>query len=248
MRRSRVLPALAALVVAGAVIAGCGSSSTSSTSPSTGTTAAKSNKPIIIGAAVDLTSTMKAFDGPALNAAQLEVKKINAAGGVDGRRLVFDVENDKLVPAQTRADALDVLSKGANILWVTCDVDFATPSTEVGLTQKLLTVSPCISTDQMGPKRFGSAGNLAFTFGSIAQDEGAALAQFADSRGSPAEVVHLDLSGLQFCDAAALHAMIELTAGGSRPVVLHNPSAALRALIRITGWDELPGLTVVNSP
>ena len=76
----------------------------------------------------------------------------------------------------------------------------------------------------------------------------AALAQFADSRGNPAEVVHLDLSGLQFCDAAALHAMIELTAGGSRPVVLHNPSAALRALIRITGWDELPGLTVVNSP
>ena len=183
MRRSRVLPALAALVVAGAVIAGCGSSSTSSTSPSTGTTAAKSNKPIIIGAAVDLTSTMKAFDGPALNAAQLEVKKINAAGGVDGRRLVFDVENDKLVPAQTRADALDVLSKGANILWVTCDVDFATPSTEVGLTQKLLTVSPCISTDQMGPKRFGSAGDLAFTFGSIAQDEGAALAQFAISKG-----------------------------------------------------------------
>jgi branched-chain amino acid transport system substrate-binding protein len=126
---------------------------------------------------------MKAFDGPALNAAELEVKKINAAGGVDGRKLVFDVENDKLVPAQTRADALSLVSKGANILWVTCDVDFATPSTEVGLSQKLLTVSPCISTDQMGPVRFGSAGALAFTFGSIAQDEGAALAQFAISKG-----------------------------------------------------------------
>jgi branched-chain amino acid transport system substrate-binding protein len=184
MRRSRVLPALAACVVAGAVIAGCGSSSKNTTTASTSASSTSSNKsPIIIGAAVDLTSTMKAFDGPALNAAELEVKKINAAGGVDGRKLVFDVENDKLVPAQTRADALSLVSKGANILWVTCDVDFATPSTEVGLSQKLLTVSPCISTDQMGPVRFGSAGALAFTFGSIAQDEGAALAQFAISKG-----------------------------------------------------------------
>jgi branched-chain amino acid transport system substrate-binding protein len=183
MRRSRVLAAVTALAISGAVIAGCGSSSKSTTTSGASTSATKSTKPIIIGAAVDLTSTMKAFDGPALNAAELEVKKINAAGGVDGRRIVFDVENDKLVPAQTRADALDLLSKGADIVWVTCDVDFATPSTEVGLTQKKLTVSPCISTDQMGPKRFGSAGALAFTFGSIAQDEGAALAQYAISRG-----------------------------------------------------------------
>jgi branched-chain amino acid transport system substrate-binding protein len=189
MRRSRVLPALAALVAAGAVIAGCGSSSSSPTTTTTSnassgsTTSSTSGKPIVIGAVVDLTSTMKAFDGPALNAAQAEVKKINAAGGVDGRKIVFNVENDKLVPAQTRADALDVVSKGADILWVTCDVDFATPSTLVGLSQKVLTVSPCISTDQMGPKRFGPAGDLAFTFGSIAQDEGAALAQYAISKG-----------------------------------------------------------------
>jgi branched-chain amino acid transport system substrate-binding protein len=184
MRRSRVVPALAAVVVASAVIAGCGSSSSSTTtSTSASTSASTSKKPIVIGAVVDLTSTMKAFDGPALNAAQLEAKKINAAGGVDGRKIVFNVENDKLVPAQTRADALDQISKGADILWVTCDVDFATPSTEVGLSQKLLTISPCTSTDQMGPKRFGPAGDLAFTFGSIAQDEGAALAQFAISKG-----------------------------------------------------------------
>jgi branched-chain amino acid transport system substrate-binding protein len=186
MRRSRVLPVLTAVVVAGAVIAGCGSSSSNTTNTGTSTSSSStssSKAPIIIGAAVDLTSTMKAFDGPALAAAELEVKKINAAGGVDGRKLVFEVENDKLVPAQTRSDALDLVSKGADILWVTCDVDFATPSTLVGLSAKLLTVSPCISTDQMGPKRFGPAGDLAFTFGSIAQDEGAALAQVAIQHG-----------------------------------------------------------------
>jgi branched-chain amino acid transport system substrate-binding protein len=186
MRRGRILPALAALATAGAVIAGCGSSSSSSSSGgSSGASKASSgSQPIVIGAAVDLSSTMKAFDGPALAAAQAEVKKINAQGGVDGHKLVFDVENDQLKPTQTRSDALDLVnSKHANILWVTCDVDWATPSTEVGISNGKLTVSPCISTDQMGPKRFGSAGKLAFTFGSIAQDEGAALAEFAIKKG-----------------------------------------------------------------
>ena len=34
----------------------------------------------LIGAAVDLTKGMAPFDAPALTAAQLEIKKINAAG------------------------------------------------------------------------------------------------------------------------------------------------------------------------
>lgn len=73
-----------------------------------------------------------------------------------------------------------------------------------------------------------------------------ALAQLPGRNGrSPAET-HLELSGLEFCDAAALHAMIALAADGGRRVVLHRPGPALQALIRIAGWDELPGLTVVS--
>jgi branched-chain amino acid transport system substrate-binding protein len=180
MKRPQILPVLAALVAASAVIAGCGSSS--SNSRASGSTLAK-GAPITIGAVIDQSSTMKPFDGPALAAAEIEAKKINAAGGVDGHKIVFRVENDKLQPSLTRADALNMVSKGVDILWVTCDVDFATPSTEVGIAAGKLTISPCTSTDQVGPKRFGSAGKLAFTFGSIAQDEGAALAQFAIQRG-----------------------------------------------------------------
>jgi anti-anti-sigma factor len=62
---------------------------------------------------------------------------------------------------------------------------------------------------------------------------------------------HLDLTELEFCDAAGLHAMIRLVdrlddggeRGGGR-VVLHAPSAALRSMLRIVGWDELPELIV----
>jgi branched-chain amino acid transport system substrate-binding protein len=171
------------LLAAGAaalVVAACGSSSSSS-SPAT---SSSSKKPIIIGAAIDLSNTMKFFDGPAEAAAKLEVAKINSQGGVDGRKLEFMVENDQLNPSRTRADALDLVdTKGANVLWVTCDVDWATPSTEVGISKGLLTVAPCIGTDQMGPKRFGSQGKLAFSYGNVAQDEGAALAQLAIKNG-----------------------------------------------------------------
>ena len=38
-------------------------------------------------------------------------------------------------------------------------------------------MSPCVTTDQMGPQRFGAKGKLAFTVGSSAQDEGSAEAE-----------------------------------------------------------------------
>jgi branched-chain amino acid transport system substrate-binding protein len=176
------LPVVCSLVVAVAAVgaAGCGSSKKSS-SGGTGTVAA--GKPIVIGAAIDQTALMSSFDGPALAAAQLEVAKVNAAGGVNGHKLQFQVENTQLKPDRTKAAASDLLGKGADVLWVTCDVDFATPAIQVGLNAKKLTVSPCIGTDQMGPQRFGSAGKLAFTFGNVAQDEGSAVAQLAINKG-----------------------------------------------------------------
>ena len=190
MGRLKSRMAVSLLIGAAAlVIAACGSSSSSSTSASS-----SSKKPILIGAVIDQSNTMKPFDSPAAAAAELEVQKINAAGGVDGHKLEFTVLNDQLNPATTRSDALAQVSKGANVLWVTCDVDWATPSTEVGISHGLLTVAPCIGTDQMGPKRFGSQGTLAFSYGNVAQDEGAAFAQYAIQKGWKTATVVTDKS------------------------------------------------------
>lgn len=73
-----------------------------------------------------------------------------------------------------------------------------------------------------------------------------ALAQLGGGNGSRPSEVHLDLSGLGFCDAAALHAMIAAAVDGDRRVVLHHPGPELRALIRIAGWGEFPGLRVIT--
>ena len=127
--------------------------------------------PIVIGAAVDLTKNMAPFDAPAVQAAQIEINKINKAGGVLGRPLQLKVINDQLDPQKTKQAALTQISNGAQIGWVTCDVDYATPAIQEFLNAKLLTIAPCIGTDEMGPSRFGAPGKLAFSYGNAAQDE-----------------------------------------------------------------------------
>ena len=65
----------------------------------------------------------------------------------------------------------------------TCDVDFAAPVVQTAINAGKLTVAACIGTDQMGPKRFGAKGRLAFSYGNVAQDEGSAMAEYAWKRG-----------------------------------------------------------------
>ena len=127
---------------------------------------------------------MAPFDNPALAAAQLRVKQLNAKGGVDGKKLQIktcDTQGNK--PAIAKACALKLLGGGANVIFTTCDVDLAAPVVQEAINRGVLAVAPCIGTDQMGPKRFGPKGRLAFSFGNVAQDEGSAMAQYAWGKG-----------------------------------------------------------------
>ncbi len=147
-------------------------------------TEARTASPIVIGWAFDSTGAMAPFDGPALAAAQVRVKQINAKGGVGGRPLQIktcDTQGNK--PAIAKACATKLLGQGANVMFTTCDVDFAAPVVQETINHGVLAVAPCIGTDQMGPKRFGAKGKLAFSFGNVAQDEGSAMAQFAWNKG-----------------------------------------------------------------
>jgi branched-chain amino acid transport system substrate-binding protein len=144
----------------------------------------ENTEPIVIGWAYDSSGNMAPFDGPALAAANIRVEQLNEAGGVDGRELQIetcDTQNND--PAKAKACAASLLDGGAEIMFVTCDVDFATPVVQEAITNGVLAVAPCIGTDQMGPKRFGEQGELAFSFGNVAQDEGSAMAEVAWEEG-----------------------------------------------------------------
>jgi branched-chain amino acid transport system substrate-binding protein len=167
--------ALALLGTAAAIAAVVGTS---------GGQAAPSAKPVVIGWAYDKAGQMAPFDNPALAAAKIRIKQLNAKGGAAGHKFVIktcDTQNNNA--SKAKSCALDLLGQGASILFTTCDVDYATPVVQEAIQRGKLAISTCIGTDQMGPKRFGKQGKLAFSFGNVAQDEGSAMAQYAWSRG-----------------------------------------------------------------
>jgi branched-chain amino acid transport system substrate-binding protein len=147
----------------------------------TGTATAATKGSITIGWAYDSKGNMSAFDDPALAAANVRVKQVNARGGVQIKIITCDTQNND--PTKAKACAISLLGQGANVIFTTCDVDYATPVVQEAINRGVLAISPCIGTDQMGPKRFGSKGALAFSFGNVAQDEGSAMAQWAWQKG-----------------------------------------------------------------
>ena len=176
MRRLSSRMGLTAAAIAVAVVAVAATAAARSTSSTAGT--------ITIGWAFDSKGAMAPFDNPALAAAQLRVAQLNAKGGVAGKKLQIktcDTQGNK--PAIAKACALKLLGGGANVIFTTCDVDFAAPVVQEAINRGVLAIAPCIGTDQMGPKRFGAKGALAFSFGNVAQDEGSAMAQYAWGRG-----------------------------------------------------------------
>ncbi|MDX6477834.1 MAG: branched-chain amino acid transport system substrate-binding protein [Gaiellaceae bacterium] len=177
MKRPTRWGVLAALVVGATAIA-----AVAGTTGGHAATAAK--KPIVIGWAFDSKGNMAPFDNPALAAAKIRVAQINAKGGVGGAKLQIttcDTQNND--PAKAKSCAASLLGAGAKIIFTTCDVDYATPVVQEAINRGILAIAPCIGTDQMGPKRFGAKGKLAFSFGNVAQDEGSAMAEYAHRRG-----------------------------------------------------------------
>ena len=171
MRWGAVAVAIAAV---GAATFGAGLGGSTTTAPA----------PIVIGWAFDSKGQMAPFDNPALAAAKIRIQQINRGGGVSGRRLRIDTcDTQNNNPARAKSCAARLLGRGAHILFTTCDVDFATPVVQEAINRGKLAVAPCIGTDQMGPKRFGRKGRLAFSFGNVAQDEGSAMAEYAYRRG-----------------------------------------------------------------
>jgi anti-anti-sigma regulatory factor len=59
--------------------------------------------------------------------------------------------------------------------------------------------------------------------------------------------VHIDLSGVDFCDLAGLRAIVcvtEADSGGDAPghLTLHAVPGRLRRILEILGWDDMPGV------
>jgi branched-chain amino acid transport system substrate-binding protein len=83
-----LVAALAAAMAVG--IAGCGSQSASTG----GSSSSASSEPIKIGAIVSLTGTYAGIGEPQKKVIEMEVKRINDAGGINGRKIEVLIEDD----------------------------------------------------------------------------------------------------------------------------------------------------------
>ena len=165
----RATLALVAVAIAAVAVVGGGSA------------ASEQARTVTIGWAYDGVGSMAPFDGPALATARTRVAEVNRRGPIRLRLLTCNTQGNK--PAIAKACGTKLLSQGADIIMTTCDVDLATPVVQTAINAGKLTVAACIGTDQMGPKRFGAKGRLAFSYGNVAQDEGSAMAEYAWKRG-----------------------------------------------------------------
>jgi branched-chain amino acid transport system substrate-binding protein len=103
MGLAAVLLTVVLLTMIGLTAAGCGGAGTESSGESTG--AATSGDPIKIGAILSLTGTYAGLGQPEKNLIEMEVKKINDAGGINGRPLEVIIEDDATDEAQAVAAA-----------------------------------------------------------------------------------------------------------------------------------------------
>jgi branched-chain amino acid transport system substrate-binding protein len=103
MGLAAVVLAAVLLTMLGLVAAGCGGSSEE---PSGGSSSgAASGEPIKIGAILSLTGTYAGLGEPEKNLIEMEVKKINDAGGINGRPVEVIIEDDATDEAKAVAAA-----------------------------------------------------------------------------------------------------------------------------------------------
>ena len=265
MKRERLgLVALLAVLLLAFTLAGCGGDDDDEPEAAATTEAEATTEeepaatgPIVIGWAYDGNGNMAPFDGPALAAANIRVDQINEEGGVEGREIVIegcDTQNND--PARAKACAAELLGKDAEVMFVTCDVDFATPVVQEAISAGILAVAPCIGTDQMGPKRFGEQGRLAFSYGNVAQDEGSAMAEFAWEEGWRTAALATNTLLVYFKDVVDAFRIRfeelggEIVAQETYATGANNVNAAVSRLnavdadviVTSTAFAELPGL------
>lgn len=177
MRRTdmRGAAALAAVLLLGALGAGCGSGKGDEGGGAA--TSADTDGPIVIGAATAKTGILAANDVEPTQALQLRVAEINAAGGIDGRRLVVEALDTRSDLARAGTVAEELIGKGARVLAVTCDFDYGSPAAITAQRRGVPAISLCASDPKFSDKT--AIGDLSFTMGTGTDAKASLIAEYA---------------------------------------------------------------------
>jgi branched-chain amino acid transport system substrate-binding protein len=144
-----------------------------------GATRSQAKPPIIVGAAVAQSGGFELYDNSVLAGVRWQMKRINAAGGVNGRKLRLVVADHKTDPAQVRAAAEQVLSKGADVVITTADFDFGAAAALAASKAKKISIGGA------GAAEYGRKGLGPYHFNVYTgtPTESAVLAEFTARKG-----------------------------------------------------------------
>jgi branched-chain amino acid transport system substrate-binding protein len=104
----RTTLALMAGAIALSLVSGCAGGGSSNQTPGGGTA---SNAPIKIGALLSLTGTYAGLGAPEKNSLEMEVKRVNDAGGINGRPIDLVIEDDATDPKVAVAAVTKLIDK-----------------------------------------------------------------------------------------------------------------------------------------
>ena len=83
--------------------------------------------------------------------------------------------------------------------------------------------------------------------GEIDSSNAHAVAEFLSNGLADADDIHLDMSGLSFCDVSGIRSLIEAAeARKEGRLMLHGLPNLLQRVMIATGWADLPNLVVVS--
>src|SRR5262249_2760302 len=135
--------------------------------------------PVILGAAVAQSGGFELYDNSVLAGVRWLMNRINANGGIDGRKFKLIISDNKTDPAQVQAAPADVLSKGADVVITTADYDFGAAA---ALAAKKASK---ISIGGAGAPEYGKTGLGPYHFNVYngTPTESAVLAEFTKTKG-----------------------------------------------------------------
>ncbi len=83
--------------------------------------------------------------------------------------------------------------------------------------------------------------------GEIDSSNARAVAEFLSSGLDGADDIHLDMSGLSFCDVSGIRSLIEAAESRKQGrLMLYGLPNLLQRVMAATGWSNLPHLVVVS--
>jgi branched-chain amino acid transport system substrate-binding protein len=118
MGRPRTLGLTITGLTAVAMLAACSSSSSSTAANSTATTGGSSStsSAYTIGVTIPLSGSAASFGVVSSGGMNIAAAEINAAGGINGHKLVLKYEDDQLIPATAATDMQDLASTNVSLV------------------------------------------------------------------------------------------------------------------------------------